>query len=502
MIPAYTGAQIRGAERPLLDAGKGPALMQAAAHALANQAVLELRDLYGRVYGSHVLGLIGTGNNGGDTLYALAALAPRGVRITAVLSGEGAHPEALAAFNRAGGRLAGPDGLAELLDRVDLLLDGVLGLGASRPVELPAIPADLRVLACDLPSGIDADTGQARGQVPGAHTTVTFGALKTGLIAGDGHLAAGNIRVADIGLTGHLPEPEAWVIEDHDVAQILHEQHPGWRAGSVHKYRRGVLGLIAGSDAYPGAALLSASAAVAAGLGMLRTVVPDAVGTALLSTAPEAVPLSQAELKQLGVRSRRNDKSTTSRIGAWALGPGLDPGQTNDALSQALASELPAVIDAGALAAISPGAGEGRWILTPHAGELSALLSRIGLHISTAEITADPLRWARWTAVSYDAVVLLKGPATVCAGPDGYTLVSHAGGAELATAGSGDVLTGLLGSLLAAAGPSPDARSLVRLAAAGAHLHGRAGALAAAGGPFGAATLLQTLPLALRELAA
>lgn len=239
-----------------------------------------------------------------------------------MLTGSTAHPEALAAFVRAGGRTAEASELDDLLERVDLLLDGVLGLGATRPVQLPRIPSDLRVLACDLPSGIDADTGAALGAVPGAHATVTFGALKTGLVVGDGHLAAGRIRVADIGLGRHLPEPEAWVLEDHDVSKILHSSDPGWRAGSVHKYRRGVLGLIAGSEAYPGAALLSAGAAVAAGLGMLRTHVPPAIGAALLAAAPEAVPLSATELKQLGVRSRRNDKSTTGRIGAWALGPG------------------------------------------------------------------------------------------------------------------------------------------------------------------------------------
>lgn len=502
MIPAYTGAQIRGAERPLIEAGQGPALMRAAAHALANQAVLELRDLYGRVYGSHVLGLIGPGNNGADTLFALAALAPRGAKTTAVITGSTVHPEAIAAFTRAGGRTAGIDELPELLLRADLLLDGVLGIGANRPVQLPAIPADLRVVACDLPSGIDADTGVGRGSVPGAHATVTFGALKTGLVVGDGHLASGKIRVADIGLGAHLPDPEAWVLEDSDIVQILHDGDAGWRSGAVHKYRRGVLGLVAGSAAYPGAALLCASAAVATGLGMLRTHVPDPVSAALLAIAPESVPLSAAELQQLGVRSRRNDKAASGRIGAWALGPGLDTASGNAVLESALASGLPAVIDAGALDAVTPGAGDGHWILTPHAGELSTLLARIGLHIGAAEISADPLRWARWAAVSYDSVVLLKGPATVCAAPDGYTLVSRAAGAELATAGSGDVLTGLLGSLLAATAERPDAHTLVRLGAAAAYIHGRAGSLAAAGGPFGAATLVQTLPLALRELGA
>ncbi len=509
MIPVYAGSSVRDAEKPLLRDANDLRLMRRAADALAHQAVLMLKEHTGRLYGSRVVALIGPGNNGGDGLFALAVLARRGVAVTAVLLASQAHQEGLAALVRAGGRTAAAKRLETLLEECDLLIDAAYGTGLRRGVHLPAIPRHIPVLACDVPSGVDADTGAAAESVIPAERTVTFGALKTGLVVGAGHLVSGHIRVTDIGLTPNLGKPEAWVVQADDL-ELLLDRDRGWSSAGRHKYQRGVLGLLAGSVRYPGAAMLSARAAVAAGLGLLRTIVPENVATALTTQVPEAVPLGTDELTALLAHSRRNGREGATRIGAWAIGPGLeDTPETRRHLQQILAANNPCIVDAGALAMLEPGEHRQLRILTPHAGELNALLAKAGVRVSTRDIAADPIRWARWAAVAYDCVVLLKGSATICTAPDGYALIVHASTPELATAGSGDVLTGILGTLLAAADfPATPAtgdvtaqtRRLTDLAAAGALIHAHAGALAAHEGTLSAVDLVVELPRAAREL--
>ncbi|RAX49729.1 bifunctional ADP-dependent NAD(P)H-hydrate dehydratase/NAD(P)H-hydrate epimerase [Arthrobacter sp. AQ5-05] len=509
MIPVYAGSRVRDAEKPLLRDSSDLKLMRRAADALAHQAVLMLKEHTGRLYGSRVVALVGPGNNGGDGLFALAALARRGVAVTAVLLASHAHQEGLAALVRAGGRTGATKALDELLEECDLLIDAAYGTGLRPGVRLPAIPRHIPVLACDVPSGVDADTGAAADSVIPAERTVTFGALKTGLVVGSGHLVSGRIRVTDLGLNPTLGEPEAWVVQGEDLGLLL-DRDLGWSATGRHKYQRGVLGLLAGSARYPGAAVLSARAAVATGLGLLRTIVPENVAAALTSQVPEAVPLGTDELTALLAHNRRNGREGATRIGAWAIGPGLeDTPETRRHLQQILAANNPCVIDAGALAMLEPGGHSQLRILTPHAGELNALLAKAGVRVSARDIAADPIRWARWAAVAYDCVVLLKGSATICTAPDGYALIVHASTPDLATAGSGDVLTGILGTLLAAANfpatpATGDATALTHrltdLAAAGALIHAHAGALAAREGTVSAVDLLVELPRAARDL--
>ncbi|MFB0833966.1 NAD(P)H-hydrate dehydratase [Arthrobacter halodurans] len=480
MIPAYTGAQVRAAEQPLLDAGAGPGLMRRAAHGLARHTAELLRRERGRVYGTRAAALVGTGNNGGDALFAMAFLTRRGVACTAVLLGEKAHDAGLAAFRRAGGRVVdgrpgnnagaqprededtddgGTDdgsprwrAAVAALAGADVVIDAVLGTGARGGIELPLLPNGALVVACDLPSGVDADTGNAADSALEADLTVTFGALKTGLAVGRGHLLAGRVEVVDIGLGPHLGDPDLYVIERSDVARLLPRP-----ARDAHKYSRGVLGLVAGCDRYPGAAVLSATAAVNAGLGMLRTVALGRAAELLAHAVPEAVPAEDTDV----------------RVQAWAVGPGIgdDAGQLA-AAKRAIASGLPCVVDASALRRFEPSDGRGNIVLTPHAGELQDLLTRAGLDVEAGDIAADPVRWARRAASTYSSVVLLKGPATVCAAPDGYTVVCNAGGPELATAGSGDVLTGIIGKFLATGNQLGDTRSLVQVAATAAAVHG------------------------------
>lgn len=484
MINAYTGTQIRAAEAGLIEQGQGTVLMRAAAHGLAHHAMLLLRARYGSVYGTRVAGLIGTGNNGGDGLFALARLAGRGVACTAILVGDRAHSEALDAFRRAGGRVVSGTvsgsgargrtrrfrGAPDALRSVDLVIDAILGTGARGRVARPDVPANVPVIACDLPSGVDADTGAAPEGTLAAQVTVTFGALKTGLCVGAGRLHAGRIEVVDIGLDAVLGQPDLRIIGTSDVEAVTPRA-----SGGEHKYSRGVLGLIAGSDRYPGAAVLAATAAVNTAVGMLRTLAPERPAQLIAAAVPESVPAEGPDV----------------RVDAWAMGPGIaEDADQKAAVEQVLASGRPAVVDASALRVLEPRQGHARLVLTPHTGELEDLLGRLGVRVTAEDITADPVRWARWAAVGYSSVVLLKGHSTICVAPDGYTVVSLNGPAALATAGSGDVLTGMLGAMLAtsdAAGQGTHA--LVELSAAAAYRHGDAARLAGREGGFGAGRL-------------
>ncbi|MDQ4501896.1 NAD(P)H-hydrate dehydratase [Sinomonas sp. ASV322] len=472
MITAFTGSQIRDAERPLLERGRGSELMSRAAHGLCRVLVSELFRSKGRLYGASATAVVGKGNNGGDALFALAELAARGVRTTAVLASSSAHPEALAAFVARGGRVE------TRLRAADIVVDAVLGTGASRDYRAPfERPAGL-VVACDLPSGVDADTGFASDAVWRADVTVTFGALKTGLLVGRGRALAGRVEVVDIGLGPHLFEPDAFILEPRDVAALLPTARDDW-----HKYVRGVLGIVAGSEQYPGAAVLTAAAALSTGVGMVRHVGPPRVRDGVLAALPEVVASDSVE----------------GRVQAWAIGPGIaDDAAQHRAFDVAVQSGLPVVIDASGLERIPGPRLGGRAVLTPHAGELARMLTRAGVDVEREDIEARPIRWARFAAERLGATILLKGPATVCAAPDATVCVQSSAHPYLATAGSGDTLTGVLGALLATV---PEARP-VHLAAAASVIHGLAGRLAAEEGPFGAGELSRAVRRVVARLTA
>lgn len=484
MISAYSGTAVRAAEQPLLAAGQGPELMQRAAYGLYAAAVRGLLDRANAVYGTRVCVLAGAGNNGGDALYAAARLAGRGAGTTAILTASTAHPEALAEFRRRGGRVlalaAGVEAAADICLDADLLIDGILGTGgrgglrgsAARLAEMLSAAAggpDFPLtIACDLPSGVDADTGEADGTHLAADLTVTFGAVKTGLLAGPGALAAGRIECVDIGLPA-FAGPALHRLESADLAGLL--SVPG---KTDHKYTRGVLGIAAGSATYPGAAVLATGAALAAGIGMIRFLGPEPVCRLINAVHPEAVCATGSVPE--------------THVQAWLAGPGAgtDEGQRRRALD-AMASGLPAVVDADAVAWAEPGLGP-QVVLTPHAGELTALLTRLGEPAARNRVEADPLRHTRRAAELTGATVLLKGWATITAAPTGETFSQADATPWLAAAGSGDTLSGILGSLLATdrtgrgRTPAPPGH-YAALAAAAASIHGRAGTLAAASGP-------------------
>ena len=505
MLSAYSGSAIRSAEAPLLDAGYGDALMQRAAYGLYAAAAAELIGRTGGCYGRTAVVLAGSGNNAGDALFAAARLAGRGVRTTAILTAGTTHPLALAAFEHAGGRVeplssAITDRLAKTAAAADLVLDGILGIGGTGGLREPAatfvrdlaVAATGVVIACDLPSGVDADTGTVNEPVLPADLTVTFGALKTGLLTGPGARAAGRTVVVDIGLAESLPEPALYRLEAADAAALYRRP-----LSADHKYTRGVLGIAAGSALYPGAAVLATGAALATGLGMVRYLGPPSVADLVNRTHPEAV-CSQGQVKPTHVQ-------------AWLVGPGADedPDQRRRA-RDAMASGLPTVVDAGALAFLPRRLGP-QVILTPHAGELQEVLAKRKVRATRRDIEAAPAHYARMAAELTGATVLLKGAVTVVASPSG-TLFSQAEATPwLATAGSGDTLAGILGALVATLGDDDGDAAVKRIgvpvqdkwaaiAAAAALLHGLAGTRAAGFGPVVVSELPKHLGAVLADL--
>ena len=475
MRAAFPVEVVRAAERAAMQAVPDGALMQRAAAGLAAECVRILRQ---GVYGTTVAVLAGAGDNGGDALYAGARLAARGAAVTAVLlSPDRAHPGGLTALRAAGGHAlpAGSPAATEVVAAARLVLDGIVGIGGSgglRPAAAGLVAAVTgTVVAVDLPSGVDADTGAVEGEAVRADVTVTFGTLKPGLLVGAGAEHAGDVRLVEIGLD--LPEPRLRVLDPADVARLV--PRPGPRDD---KYTRGVVGVAAGSATYPGAGVLSTGAAVRGGAGMVRY----AGGAAehVRSRWPEAV-VTEGKPSEAG------------QVQAWVVGPGIG---TDDAaaglLRDVLGQDVPVLVDADGLTLLArePELVRSRTaptVLTPHDREFERVAGPVG---------DDRVGAARRAAAEMGVTMLLKGNATVVAGPDGFAYVNPTGTPWLATAGSGDVLSGLGGALLAG-GVEP-----ALAAALAAYLHGLAGSIAAGGATTSATGVLAALPAALRTVCA
>ena len=355
------------------------------------------------------------------------------------------------------------------------MLDGIVGIGGSGGLRGAAIglaeaarTGDGVTVAVDVPSGVAADTGEAGEHAVHADVTVTFGALKAGLLVGAGTEHAGEVRFVDIGLGPFLPEATTVVLEAGDVAAAL--PTPG---SADDKYTRGVVGLVSGSAAYPGAGVLSTGAAVHGGAGMVRYA--GGAADAIRARYPEVVVHEGA-------------RPHTLRVQSWVAGPGA--GTDDDALdllTDVLSADVPVLVDADGITVLGehPELLQGRsqpTVLTPHDREFARIAEGP---------SADRLASARTAAASLGATVLLKGDATVVAAPDGRAWINRTGTPWLGTAGSGDVLSGLIGSLLASGIEAPLA------AAVGAYVHGVAGQLAARSGPPSSADVLDALRPAL-----
>lgn len=445
----YSAGQIKAAEAPLLAGLPDGVLMRRAASGLAVAIAAELRRRTGGVAGRRVCAVVGSGDNGGDALWAATFLRRRGAAADAILlDPDRTHAKAFAAFRGAGGRV-----VESVRAATDLVIDGVVGISGSGPLR-PAAAAvftavedsGIPVVAVDLPSGVDVQTGAITGPAVRAALTVTFGGLKPVHALTD----CGRVELVDIGLD--LPDSELLSMEAADVKALW--PVPGPRDD---KYTQGVVGVLAGSSAYPGAAILCTGAAVAATSGMVRY-----AGTAaaeVISHWPEVVAAP--------------DALTAGRVQAWVVGPGLGTDEAAmTALTFALDSDLPVIVDADGLTLLSEHPHlvtrrQAPTVLTPHAGEFARLAGQ--------PPGEDRVAAARGLAETMGATVLLKGNVTVIADPPGGpTYLNPAGGSWAATAGSGDVLSGVIGALLAAGVASAEA------AAAAAFVHARAANASAA----------------------
>ncbi|MFN3602451.1 MAG: bifunctional ADP-dependent NAD(P)H-hydrate dehydratase/NAD(P)H-hydrate epimerase [Dietzia sp.] len=495
MLRAHPVEAIRAAERPLIEAataaGDPDAVMRRAAAGVAHHTAALLRGRTGGVYGRSVLLIVGSGDNGGDALYAGVVLRGRGCRVDAVLlARDRVHERGLAALRRAGGRIHHAESVGSHLPVPDVAVDGVVGLAGRGPLRDPAAwivenltAAGVPWVAVDLPSGVDADTGTVHEPHVPAAITVTFGLLRRA------HLLAspvcGRVEVVDIGLAGPTTGPGTLVSPSRpDVGRTWPVPGP-----DDDKYSQGVVAIRAGSGRYPGAAVLCASAAVAATSGMVRYV--GSGGEAVVAARPEVVCHPTV--------------ADSGRAQAWVVGPGAGTG--TDAVSDidaVLARGRPTVLDADALTCVATHpvllrSATAPVLLTPHAGEFDRLTGGWD--------RADrPGALRRYVTGLRDrgveATVLLKGRVTLV--DDGETTWSvDVGSSWAATAGSGDVLSGVVGALLANGMGADGAVAWPAVAAAVAH--GEAARVAArrtggAGAPIGAGDLLSALPAAISAL--
>lgn len=499
MLSAYTAASIYDAEAPALAAGEP--LMARAARALADAVTRETPP------GGRIAVFAGKGNNGADGLYAAAHLAREGRVVTVVTAFDaaadlGVTSAALAAAIEVGARVVDgeDDDAVRLAAEAQVWVDALTGIGMRPPArgrlgELLALLSRIRasapaaqrplVIAVDIPSGLGADSGAIPGPVLPADHTVTFGGFKAVQLLPPAAALCGQVQIVDIGIGAEFDRQPGAVhrVEEADLRRAWPRPGP-----SDHKYTRGVVGVVTGSDDYPGAAVLSAHGALGCGPGMVRYT--GEVAEAVIRAHPEVI-------------------TQPGRVQAWVVGSGITgrsssaaPG-VETAIGEAMHAGVPVVVDAGALEWVERGAIAGfeatpRVVLTPHAGELAALLARCGVDAERGAIEADPGRWAVHAADITGASIVLKGGTTLIAA-EGRVFSQADGTPWMATAGSGDVLSGVLGAVLAGwqiqqeTGGRSTWPGLSHAIAAGVALHGFAGVAASRGGPTTASEIAREL---------
>jgi NAD(P)H-hydrate epimerase len=511
-----TGREMQAIDHATIDGGHVPSLelMERAGRAAADVALDLLRSDSGRVEI-----VCGKGNNGGDGLVVARCLAEHGAPVRVWLThppdalspaaraqhqkiagggvtidvlpanltdpgplddprrrpgGSGPRRTAIASSLLGAPRATSPSDSAdwcEALGSAALCIDAVLGTGVREALQprLAAVVDTLahrsrRTLALDLPSGIDADTGAICGAAVWADVTVTFGLPKLGLALHPGRERAGRIEVAEIGFPDAIVEanaPQRFWVEREQARALVPRLEP-----TAHKYGRGTVLVVAGSREFPGAAALTAQAVLRAGAGLVHLVVPASLRAAMQAKLTEVIVHGAAETAD-GAMARTTEpwlKQILDRCDAWAVGPGIGTAPPTQAWVRDLLRqiELPAVVDADAIPLLPPAHHYGPRVVTPHAGELWRWT---GVPVAT---TGERLATAVRTAKERGLVVLAKGAPTFVATPDDRLFVNASGHAGLATAGSGDVLTGVIAALLAQGLAPADAGVL------GAWLHGRA----------------------------
>lgn len=498
----FSAAQMRELDRVTIEEVGVPGAV------LMERAALGVTELVLRRWpGRHTLVVCGRGNNGADGLAAARQLHLAGHPVACVVAGREGDlgPDAAAQLHAA--RRAGVNVRLEsvpdyLWDEAELVVDCLLGTGARAELKDPvsrwaekvraAGAGGVPVVAVDVPTGVDAGSGEVVAGAVAADCTVTFHAAKSGLLCPPGSEAAGEVLVWDIGLPRFLePEADVRVVTARDVVV------PGRRPDD-HKYRAGLVAVVAGSRAYPGAAILASGAAARCGAGYVRLVTSAGAAPALRERLVDVVVEEAGAGDHLGDADAVLRALTDERVAALVVGPGLgrDPGTMGVVRRVVAQAGPPAVLDADGLMAFAgdPGSlADGaarRLVLTPHAGELAALLGETPADVNRAALSA-----ARRAVLATGCVVVLKGSSTVIADPGGETWVVAQGPPQLASAGTGDVLSGCIGALLAT-GMTP-----FEAARAGVWLHaeaGRRGARVYKGG-LTAPDVMELLPVVLAE---
>lgn len=457
VLPVLSADAVRAAESGFPRLLADGTLMLRAAHAVAAECFALFRE-HGRIVGRRVLLLVGSGDNGGDALFAGALMAARGVAVVALPLSEHVHTAGLDALLRAGGRLVSAAAAQEQMGHFDLVLDGIVGIGSTRPLTGDAAviaqalaQTDVFTVAIDVPSGVHADTGAVDGVAVKADLTITFGALRRAHVLVPAALHCGEVLVSDIGIP--MDSSDHAVTEQGDWFQVP--------AADADKYKRGVVGVVTGSANYAGAALLSVGSALHSGCGMVRYF--GSARATVVMPHPEVVASEEHVL-------------AAAHCQAWVVGCGIGTdAHAAKLLAATLLHDGPVVVDADAITLLA-GSQDLRdlvhartergslTMLTPHEGELRRLATGMSLNV---DLRANRLAAAKVVAKSMQAVLLLKGPATIIT--DGTDFVATPLlGSQLATAGSGDVLAGLLGGAAArwSATEKLTTRRLMDLAAA------------------------------------
>ncbi len=534
LYSAYDSDTVRELERPLLDDGVPLMRMAASAAAHVTMTLLDDEDL--AVEDARVTLLVGAGDNGGDGLYAGAELANEGAHVTAIAVGRSLHKEAFSAFVHAGGRVLALDPAAEIPgcatgfsageagERLQaaveyaqgshVIIDAMAGIGVSGALrgiagtiasslgfdgELPDEPAlpnnepssDLPlVVAIDTPSGVGVNDGSLPGPYIPADATVTFGAMKPCAMVPPASYACGRLTLVDFGFDIDDCVPATEMTDGDFVTDSI--RLPQLSDG---KYSRGVVGLVTGSARYPGAAVLSSTAAARTNTGMVRYLGPQRTQDMVLSSLPEAV-IGKGRVQSWVVGSgvpTGDDEAADADIQRetiaallkhYALPQEVDSEDGDDAKHANALDMPPIVVDAGALDLL-PDKVPPQVVVTPHVGELARMLTRLDENeVVVDKVRAQPLACARKLHELTGATVLLKGAVTMVVGADGESnervILSGRAPAWMSTAGSGDVLAGMLGALLAQQDDmlAEDPALVPEVVAAGAYMHGLAGAIA------------------------
>ena len=488
MVPVFTAAEMRAMDaRAIAMLGiPGPRLME---NAGAGAARL-IADEFAPIRGERVLVLCGRGNNGGDGFVVARRLTARGARVQVFLVGRrrDVTGDAAVALARWRGRIAEivtePEvaGLERALGQARVVVDALLGTGLTGPAHgliatvIGAVNAAGRpVVSLDLPSGLGSDHGALLGPTVKAELTTTFAGYKRSLLLHPGASCAGRVCVVDIGISPTEVQRgiTTFRLEEDDI-----RRHFPPRTQDAHKGGFGHLLIIAGSVGKTGAAALAGRAALRSGVGLCTIATPVSQQPVVAALGMEYMtePLPETAAQTLSLKARERVLELAERADAVALGPGVSLDPETQELIRILVLQVsrPMVVDADALTAL---AGQldlldraaGARALTPHPGEMARMLGA-----TVARVQADRLETVRQFCAEHRVVLALKGAGTVIGGPDGHVFINPTGNPGMASGGSGDVLTGMVGAFLA--------RGLDSLTAlqAGCFLHGRAGDLARA----------------------